>query len=174
MLRGQCVFALQRCFCNRIEIEAAGERGAGGPWRRGSVMRASNRRFCSASPTSQPVLDEHDAIEDVSLELGADQEKALMLRLRAEPHDILDARPVVPAAIEDHDFARRREVRDNTLEYSCDFSRSDGTGSATTRNTRGLPRWVIACSRRACRLKSLVWSFSPLETRTRPHTDLRR
>jgi glyceraldehyde 3-phosphate dehydrogenase len=28
---------------------------------------------------------------------------AIMLRLRAEPHDILDARPVVPAAIEDRD-----------------------------------------------------------------------
>ena len=28
--------------------------------------------------------------------------------------------------------------------YICDFSRSDGAGSATTRNTRGLTRSVIA------------------------------
>src|SRR5262249_23475185 len=31
-------------------------------------------------------------------------------------HHVFDAGPIVPAAIEDHDFARRGEVRDETLE----------------------------------------------------------
>ncbi|KAF0209262.1 MAG: hypothetical protein FD172_3338 [Methylocystaceae bacterium] len=39
-----------------------------------------------------------------------------MLRLGAKPHDIFDASPIVPAAIENHDFARRGEQRHITLQ----------------------------------------------------------
>jgi hypothetical protein len=39
-----------------------------------------------------------------------------MLLLRAETHDVLDAGPVVPAAVEDHDLAGRRQVRNVALQ----------------------------------------------------------
>src|SRR5271165_1565932 len=39
---------------------------------------------------------------------------------------------------------RRANVEYNRCTYICDFSRSVGAGSATTRNTRGLTRSVIA------------------------------
>ena len=35
---------------------------------------------------------------------------------RAESHDVLDAGAVVPTAVEQHHFARRREMGDVTLE----------------------------------------------------------
>ena len=39
-----------------------------------------------------------------------------MLLLRAEAHDVLDAGTVIPAPVEDHDFACRWEVLDVSLE----------------------------------------------------------
>jgi hypothetical protein len=39
-----------------------------------------------------------------------------MLRLCAETHYVLDASPVVPTAIEDHDLARRRKMREVALK----------------------------------------------------------
>jgi hypothetical protein len=59
-----------------------------------------------------PVLEQDDAaIGDVLLDLGAERKESLVLLLRAESHDVFDARPVVPAAIEDHHFAVGGEVR---------------------------------------------------------------
>ena len=56
-----------------------------------------------------------------------------MLLLGAEAHHVFHAGAVVPAAIEDHDFAGRREVLRGSAAYtSASFSRSDGAGSATT------------------------------------------
>ena len=61
-----------------------------------------------------------------------------------KPHDMFDAGAVVPAAVEDDDFAGRRKVFHVALHEHLHFWRSDGAGSATTRNTRGLDRSVIA------------------------------
>src|SRR5262249_26647643 len=41
--------------------------------------------------------------------------------LGAEAHDVLDAGPVVPAAIEDYDLACRREVSDVALQIQLSF-----------------------------------------------------
>jgi len=65
----------------------------------------------------QPVFDQQDAIVDnKQFELRAHLEEAAMLCLRAETHYVLDAGPVVPAAIENHDLASRREMREVALE----------------------------------------------------------
>src|SRR4029453_6696741 len=59
----------------------------------------------------QPDLEQPDAaIDHVLLDDRAELEEALMLLGCAEAHDVLDAGAVVPAAIEDHDLAGRREV----------------------------------------------------------------
>ena len=47
--------------------------------------------------------------------------------------------------------------------YTCDFSRSDGAGSATTRNTRGLTRSVMALISAA-----LAGGVAPLEDHDHP------
>src|SRR6516162_7855544 len=65
----------------------------------------------------QPIFDEYDAVvDDEQFELGAHLEEAAMLRLRTETHYVLDAGTVVPTAVEDHDLASRREMREVTLE----------------------------------------------------------
>ena len=46
----------------------------------------------------------------MALELGTVLDELLVLVLRAEPHHVLDAGAVVPAAVEDDDFAGGREV----------------------------------------------------------------
>ena len=79
-------------------------------------MRASKRRFCSLSLDLQPDLDELDAaVHDVFLDLGTEFKKAGVLFLRAKAHHIFHASAVVPTAVEDHDLARRREMRHVTL-----------------------------------------------------------
>src|SRR5262249_39703029 len=50
------------------------------------------------------------AIDDVLLGNRTQFEKTPVLLLRAEPHHVFDPRPVVPAAIENDDLARSREV----------------------------------------------------------------
>ena len=59
---------------------------------------------------NDPRADEH------SFERRHRTEKLLALGLGAVAHDALDARTVVPAAIEEDDFASRRQVCDVTLE----------------------------------------------------------
>src|SRR4029450_12355415 len=59
----------------------------------------------------QPILEQHDAaIDHVLLDSWAELEKRLLLFLRAEAHDPLDARSVVPAAVEENDLPRPRKV----------------------------------------------------------------
>src|SRR5580700_12341610 len=65
----------------------------------------------------QPEFDQLDAgVEDVILDTGADLEKTLVLLGGAKAHYVLDPRPVIPAAIEDYDLTRGREVLDVTLQ----------------------------------------------------------
>ncbi len=60
----------------------------------------------------KPVLQQADARADQhALEFRHGAEELLVFFGRAEAHHFLDARAVVPAAIEEHDFARRRQVR---------------------------------------------------------------
>ena len=80
--------------------------------RSGSSMRALNRRSCSLLPTSsQNLMRMMPRVDDVLLDHRAQLEKPFVLLLGAEPHHVLDAGAVVPAAVEDHDLAGRREVR---------------------------------------------------------------
>src|SRR5262245_133667 len=59
----------------------------------------------------KPELDEQDAIvNNISFELGANFKEAPVLRRRTEAHHVLDSSPVIPAAVEDHDFTGRWEV----------------------------------------------------------------
>ena len=75
-------------------------------------MRASNRRSCSLLPTSsQNLISRMPLLDHVPLEERAQLEEPLVLLLRAEAHHVLDAGAVVPAAIEDDDFAGGGEVR---------------------------------------------------------------
>ena len=65
----------------------------------------------------EPELDEMDAAaREVALELGDLAHEFEILLVAAESHDPLDARPVVPGAVEHHDLALRREVFDVALE----------------------------------------------------------
>ena len=64
----------------------------------------------------EPVFDQPDAVVgDVLLEFGTNLEEPLVLLLGAEAHDVLNAGAVVPAAVEDHDFSGRREMREVAL-----------------------------------------------------------
>src|SRR5262249_24534782 len=47
----------------------------------------------------------------IALHRGTQIEKAPVLRLAAEAHDVLDAGTVVPATMEDDDLTRGREMR---------------------------------------------------------------
>ena len=76
--------------------------------------------------------------------LGHALEEVLGVLLGAIAHHPLDAGAVVPAAIEQHDFAAGREVGDIALEIHCVASRSLGLASATTRHMRGLRRSEMA------------------------------
>ncbi len=61
-------------------------------WRRGSVMRAANRRSCSLLPTSsQYLMSDDPAVDDVLFPIGAELEEALVLLVGGEAHDALDA-----------------------------------------------------------------------------------
>src|SRR5580698_10759467 len=59
----------------------------------------------------EPVLDEADAgAHQHAFELRYRAVELLVLLGRAEPHDVLDAGAVVPAAVEADDFPGRRQV----------------------------------------------------------------
>src|SRR5579871_1164492 len=65
----------------------------------------------------KPVLHEDDSGADQhALEFRAAVQELAVLAVTAESHDMLDACPVVPAAIEQHDFAAGGKVRDVALE----------------------------------------------------------
>src|ERR1700730_5248876 len=64
-----------------------------------------------------PVLDEHDArVDQGSLDLRACPQEFVVFVGGAEAHDALDAGPVVPAAVEQHDLTSRGQMRDVSLE----------------------------------------------------------
>src|SRR5262245_63697118 len=54
-------------------------------------------------------------VDNVLLELGTDLEEAPVLRFRAETQHVLDACPVVPAPVENHDLAGRGRVLEVAL-----------------------------------------------------------
>ena len=94
----------------------------------------------------EPELDEDDAaVDDVLLEHRAQLEEPLVLLVGAEPHHVLDAGAVVPAAVEDHDLAGRRESAACSAACTSGSSRGPTAPAAPrARNTRGLTRSVIA------------------------------
>ena len=74
-------------------------------------MRASNRFFCSSLLTSSQSLISVTPPSTRNFSIwGHSVEEPLVLLLRAEAHDVLDAGAVVPAPIEDDDFASRGEM----------------------------------------------------------------
>ena len=65
----------------------------------------------------EPVFDQDDAgTDEHSLEIGNSLEEFLALLVCAKSHHALDASPVVPAAIKQHDFTSGGQMRDVTLE----------------------------------------------------------
>ena len=66
---------------------------------------------------TQPIFDEQDAVVgELALELGNRVQERVGFLRRAEPHDFLDARAIVPAAIEQDDLALGRKMLDVALE----------------------------------------------------------
>src|SRR4030095_10351269 len=64
----------------------------------------------------QPVLQEdHAGVDNRLLDGGRGLEEPTRLFFGAETHDTLDTSAIVPAAVEDHDLARCRQVRDVAL-----------------------------------------------------------
>ena len=65
----------------------------------------------------EPELDEVDpGVNEETLKLRHFLHEFLILLVRAEPHYALNTRAVVPRAVEEHDFARGREVLHVALE----------------------------------------------------------
>ena len=86
----------------------------------------------------QPVLEQDDAGVDHRFLDGRHLlQEPLGLLGRAEAHHPLDARAVVPAAVEDHDLAGRREVRGCTAGCTSATSRARSGRGARRPGTRG-------------------------------------
>ena len=67
--------------------------------------------FLFLLPDLEPNFDQNDsAVDNVTLDLGTAFQESLMLLTRDEAHDILDPSAIIPAAIEDNDFASRGET----------------------------------------------------------------
>ncbi len=89
---------------------------------RPSSMRASRRRVCSSGLTSSQYLSRMMPESDHQLlEQRHHLEKSPRLLLGAEAHHALDAGAVVPAAVEDHDLAGSRQVRQVSLRIHLRF-----------------------------------------------------
>ncbi len=68
-------------------------------------------------PYFQPEFDQHDAgIGNVFFDLRTNLEEALHLLGADKSHDVFNAGAIVPAAVENHDFARRRKMLDVALQ----------------------------------------------------------
>ena len=66
---------------------------------------------------AEPVLQQDDALFDQHpFEDRRLVQKAVILRVRAVPHHVLDAGAVVPGAVHQHDLTGGRQVRDVALE----------------------------------------------------------
>src|SRR5262249_9792958 len=77
--------------------------------------------FLLVLPDLQPDFEQLNAvIHDVFFDLRDQPQKTSMVVFAAETHDVFDAGPVVPAAVEDHDLARCRKLLNITLpEHLC-------------------------------------------------------
>src|SRR5262249_19883997 len=65
----------------------------------------------------KPIFDENDAgAHEHPFELRYRAQELLALLLRAKPHDPFDAGAIVPAAVEQNDLARSRQMRNIALE----------------------------------------------------------
>ena len=73
--------------------------------------------FLFVLPDLQPEFNENDArISDVFFDFGTNAEKALSLFLADETHHLLDTCAIVPAAIENDDFATGGKALDVALQ----------------------------------------------------------
>ena len=87
---------------------------------------------------AQPIFEKHHAVVDqLPFELRRGIEEILRLVGRAKAHHLLDAGAVVPAAIEQHDFAARRQVLDVALEIPL---RALALARVRQRDDAALPR----------------------------------
>ena len=80
-------------------------------------MRIRKRRCCSSSVMeNQYLISTMPERTSMRSNSGTELEKLLVFGVRAEAHHPLDARAVVPAAVEQHDFAAGGQMRDVALE----------------------------------------------------------
>lgn len=101
----------------------------------------------------QPVLDEKDAIiGDCFLEEGTELQETIMLLRRTVTHHLFDSRPVVPAAVKNHDFSRRRKLRQIALNIELglltvrwSWKRHDAKDARTDPFRDGLDDAAFAC-----------------------------
>ena len=75
----------------------------------------------------------------ISSNSGQARRNSLIFGVGAEAHDVLDAGAVVPAAVEQHDLAARRQLLRHSAGNTIGRARArSGVGSATMRQERGL------------------------------------
>ncbi len=87
------------------------------------------RRSCSFCPTSSHSLMSWIPLPTIaSSTRGQSSRKPSYCVSGAEPHHVLDARPVVPTSIEHHDLSRRGEVRDVALHVELRLLAVGGRG----------------------------------------------
>ncbi len=87
----------------------------------------------------EPVFDQHDPrAHQHALELRHGPEELLVFLVGAEAHHPLDAGAVVPAAVEQHDLAAGRQMRDVALEIplACARARSARAARPTRHDAR--------------------------------------
>ena len=98
-------------------------------WRSGSLMRALKRRSCSSSLTSSQNFTRMMPSSTMACSnWGQSTRKRRVLRFGAEAHHIFDAGPIVPAAVEDHDFARGRKMGHVALQVELRLLAVGGRG----------------------------------------------
>ena len=69
-------------------------------------------------------MQDHARVDDGLFDQRDAAQEALHVRVVGKAHDALDARAVVPAAIEDHDFAGRGQMRNVALHVHLAASRA--------------------------------------------------
>ena len=83
----------------------------------GSWMRIMKRNCCSSSVIeNQYLINTMPERTSMRSNSGTERKNSDDVGLVAEPHDAFDAGAVVPAAVEQHDFAAGRQVRGVALE----------------------------------------------------------
>jgi hypothetical protein len=92
----------------------------------GSVLAALKRRRCSSCVTENQYLNSRMPERTSIVRTRALAHEFEVVVGRAEAHDPLDARAVVPGAVEEDDLAGRRQVLDVALEIPLRASRSVG------------------------------------------------